>query len=242
MKKIALIALALFALCACDRVANAQNPNPYQESEFKSIFDGKTLDGWTGDKSLWSVEDGAIVGKTCADKPLKYNQSLAWKEPVNDFVLRFEFWISKGGNSGMYYRGWYLDEKKPFQMGGYQADFDGDATYSGIVYGEALRGIIAKRGTFTYITNDHKPVAIETYAKDADLKKLVKIEDWNLYQVYACGGLFVHKINGKIMSILKDEDVKVRRADGLLGIQLHVGKPMTVKVRNIRLKKLDVHN
>lgn len=218
---------------------SALGVDPYPESDFVSIFNGKDLTGWTGDQSLWSVEDGAIVGKTTAENPITYNHSLAWKEPVEDFVLRFEFWISDPGNSGMYYRGWYLNPQKPFQMGGYQADFDGSATYSGIVYGEALRGILAKRGTFTFITNDHKPVAIEQFSSSDELKKNIKINDWNLYQVYVCDDLFVHKINGKIMSILKDEDKKVRREEGLLGIQLHVGKPMTVKVRNIRLKKLD---
>ena len=39
-----------------------------QETEFKSIFDGKSLDGWRGDTEVWRVEDGAIVGETTADK------------------------------------------------------------------------------------------------------------------------------------------------------------------------------
>ena len=33
------------------------------EKGFKSIFDGKTLDGWDGNPKFWSVEDGAITGK-----------------------------------------------------------------------------------------------------------------------------------------------------------------------------------
>ncbi|MDO5582061.1 MAG: DUF1080 domain-containing protein [Planctomycetia bacterium] len=236
MKKLWLGALCAFCLLGL-YTGSAFAVDPYPESDFVSIFNGKDLTGWTGDKSLWSVEDGAIVGKTTAEKPLTYNQSLAWKDKVEDFVLRFEFWISNPGNSGMYYRGWYL--KQPFQMGGYQADFDGAATFSGIVYGEALRGILAKRGTVSFITNDHKPVAIDQFAPADELKKNIKIEDWNLYQVYACDGVFIHKINGKIMSILVDEDKEIKREEGMLGIQLHVGPPMTVKVRNIRLKKLD---
>ncbi len=210
-----------------------------KEEGFVSIFNGKDLTGWAGEKSLWSVQDGAIVGQTSAENPLKCNQSLAWKEECGNFVLRFDFWISKIGNSGFYYRGWYLNNGNKFQMGGYQGDFDGEATYSGIVYGEALRGIIGPRGVISKIGADHKPVVVKKFAESDALKSLVKIEDWNSYEIIADGFHFVHKINGKIMSELQDEDQEVRRASGLLGIQLHVGKPMCVKVKNIRIKKLD---
>ena len=41
------------------------------EKGFKSIFDGKTLDGWDGDPKFWSVEDGSITGKTTKENPTK---------------------------------------------------------------------------------------------------------------------------------------------------------------------------
>ena len=140
--------------------------------------------------------------------------------------------------SGFYYRGWYLSDSKPYQMGGYQADFDAAATYSGIVYGEALRGILAQRGTISHIGDNHKPVVMEQFAKNEDLKKLVKLGDWNSYEVIAQGYLFIHKINGKVMSVLIDADKKTRRDSGMIGIQVHVGPPMKVEVKNIRIKKL----
>ncbi len=48
------------------------------EKDFVSIFDGKTLKGWDGNPELWSVEDGAITGKTNKDKPLKSNSFIIW--------------------------------------------------------------------------------------------------------------------------------------------------------------------
>ena len=39
------------------------------EKGFKSIFDGKTLDGWDGNPKFCSVEDGAITGKTTKENP-----------------------------------------------------------------------------------------------------------------------------------------------------------------------------
>ena len=45
----------------------------------KSLFDGKTLTGWDGDLKFWSVQDGAITGKTTPENPTKGNTFLIWK-------------------------------------------------------------------------------------------------------------------------------------------------------------------
>ncbi|MDO5552562.1 MAG: DUF1080 domain-containing protein [Planctomycetia bacterium] len=212
---------------------------PAQEEGFVSLFNGKDLTGWDGDAKLWSVVDGAIVGETDdADRKITYNNSLAYNKPFEDFVLRFDFRISDKGNSGFYYRGWYLNDANPYQMGGYQADFDGAANYSGIVYGEALRGILANLGTVSTIEEDHNPVAVGTFATAESLRSCVKTGDWNSYEVYARENCFVHMINGQVMSVLHDEDDDVAREEGLIGIQLHVGPPMKVEVKNIRIKEL----
>ena len=39
--------------------------------DFVSLFDGKSLKGWHGDKRLWKVQDGVIVGTS--DGSLKSN-------------------------------------------------------------------------------------------------------------------------------------------------------------------------
>ncbi|MFP6900738.1 MAG: hypothetical protein VCA36_07320, partial [Opitutales bacterium] len=39
----------------------------------KSLFDGKTLDGWNGDPKFWRAEGGAIVGQTTKETPTKGN-------------------------------------------------------------------------------------------------------------------------------------------------------------------------
>jgi len=38
--------------------------------------------------------------------------------------------------------------------------------------------------------------------------------------------------------MLVDDDVANRKMDGLIGIQLHLGPPMKIEVRNIRIKML----
>jgi len=68
-----------------------------------SLFDGKTLDGWEGDRKLWSVHDGAVTGQTSKETQLRSNQFILWKDQLEDFELQLKFRMD-GGNSGIYYR------------------------------------------------------------------------------------------------------------------------------------------
>jgi len=50
------------------------------EAGFKPIFDGRTLDGFkAAEMSYWSVEDGAITGRSTEQNPVKSNQFLVWQ-------------------------------------------------------------------------------------------------------------------------------------------------------------------
>ncbi len=209
------------------------------EEGFKPIFDGQSLDGWDGDPRFWRVEDGTITGQTTPDNPTEHNTFLIWRESkVDDFVLRFEYRLI-GGNSGLQYRSFERPEQwGRWVIGGYQADFEAGDRYSGILYGERFRGILADRGQKTVIGPDHKPKVVEQFADSAQLQSVIKKEDWNQYEVTAKGYHFVHKINGQLMSECTDEDVQMRRRSGLLALQVHKGPPMTVQIRNLRLKRL----
>jgi hypothetical protein len=45
-------------------------------------------------------------------------------------------------------------------------------------------------------------------------------------------------LNGRITSMLIDDDTVGRKLEGLIGIQVHRGPPMKIEVRNIRLKTI----
>ncbi|MBQ9813026.1 MAG: DUF1080 domain-containing protein [Thermoguttaceae bacterium] len=237
MKKFTLLSLLVAALFAVASTASAQDDG------FVSIFNGKDLTGWAGNPNLWSVEDGCIVGQTNdTDKKITVNQALYYTEDkeIGDFAIKFDYKISNWGNSGLYYRGWFLEEPEKFRVGGYQGDFDGSATYSGIMYGESFRGILANLGTVSRVNPKGEIEEVARFATPEEIRANVKIEDWNHYEIVAKGFVFVHKINGKVTSVFVDEDSDdVRRKSGVLGWQLHVGDGgMRVEVKNIYLKKL----
>ena len=67
---------------------------------------------------------------------------------------------------------------------------------------------------------------------------LIKGDDWNDLHLIVRGNTIVQMLNGRVMSVLIDDDLTGRKMDGLLGIQVHKGPPMKIEVKNIRLKKL----
>ncbi len=202
--------------------------------EAKSLFNGKDLTGWRGNKELWSVEMGTITGRTTAEKKLTKNSFLIWEGEVADFELELDYKMI-GGNSGIQYRSKVLDEAE-FVVGGYQADIDASLTYAGINYEERGRGIICKRGKRSTINAEGK-ISEEEIAKDEDLKKVIKNEDWNHYKVVAKGNKLSHYINDTLMSETIDEQPTKAATKGILALQIHTGPPMVVQFKNIKIKQ-----
>ncbi len=69
---------------------------------FEPLFDGKTLEGWSGKAGLWSVRDGVIVGNS-GPNGIKGNTFLVHEKTFEDFTLKFDFKLL-GGNSGVQFR------------------------------------------------------------------------------------------------------------------------------------------
>jgi hypothetical protein len=210
---------------------------------FKAIFDGKTLNGWDGDPAYWRVEDGAITGQTTPDKPLKVNTFLIWRQgDVDDFELKLEYRML-GGNSGIQYRSWEDPGKwGKWVAAGEQADIDATNKYTGILYSERSRGILAQRGQKVVIGDDHKPKVVGSIGTADDLARKIKDKEWNSYRIVAHGNHMMHEINGQTMVEVTDEDHQAARRSGILALQLHVGDPMKVQFRNIRLKRLPMQD
>ncbi len=218
----------------------------------KQLFNGKDLTGWKGFTELWSVEDGCITGKTQPDSAnpnkstLKSNTFLIWDGEVSDFELTFKYKITdkdgKGegfGNSGVQYRSKVVNPEG-FVVAGYQADFEIGKTYSGILYEEKGRGILAKRGQKVVITEgeDPKKPKIEVtgeVGKSDEIQAGIHQGDWNEYRVVAKGNHLQHFINGKQTIDVTDETA-VGAKTGVLALQIHAGAPFTVQFKDLTLK------
>lgn len=225
-----------------------QSDRPYpidggaDEAGFREIFDGKTLAGWEGDPVYWRVEDGAITGEITPATIVKSNTFIIWRggEP-GDFELKLEYRISALGNSGVNYRSAVVPDRvtpaNKFAMRGYQCDIDGRNRCTGNNYEEKGRRFLAERGQLTRVTGARPPVLLTRTGDPAELEKLIKpAPEWNAVHLIIRGNTLIHIINGRVMSITIDDDAPNRPERGSIGMQVHVGPPMKVEYRRIRLK------
>ncbi|MDT8300077.1 MAG: DUF1080 domain-containing protein [Sedimentisphaerales bacterium] len=214
------------------RVRGAATPVP--ETGFVQIFDGKTLNGWEG-TDRWKVENGVIVAQTTAENPLRQNTFLIWRggKPA-DFELKLEYRIT-GGNSGIQYRSAEL-ENSDFAMKGYQSDIDATLRYAGMIYEERGRGFLAPRSQVNY-RGPSVSGTLASLGTSDELKEAIKINDWNEIHIIARGNTLIQIYNGRMMSMLIDDDIAGRAMEGLIGLQVHTGEPMKIEFRNIRLKQ-----
>lgn len=212
----------------------------------RALFNGKDLTGWRGDLGFWSVEDGAITGRTTSAKPAAENTFLIWKGEVADFTLTLKYKMKPGddnrfANSGIQFRSKVVDEKN-FVVAGYQADLEYGETYSGILYEEKGRGTLAQRGEKVNLTQGEtllKPkieVTGET-GKSAEIQAAIKKDDWNEYRLVVRGNQIQQFINGKATAEVTDATAEAAKK-GVLALQLHVGPPMQIQFKDILYTEL----
>jgi hypothetical protein len=220
------------------------SPVRLDEKDFQSLFNGKDLTGWDGNRKLWFVRDGAITGQTTPENPAKVNTFLVWTNgTVADFELRAAFKLVANNpqgfaNSGIQYRSKILDPAN-WVVGGYQADMEAGPTYTGILYEERMpRGIMAQRGEKVVWNKDCKKEVVGSIGAAADIEAGLKKGDWNDYLIIAKGNHLQQFINGMPTVDVTDDCESMRASSGVLALQLHVGQPFTVQFKDIRLKKL----
>jgi hypothetical protein len=235
MRRFLITLLLLFSVCPTSLSAEREQQPP---EGFTALFDGKSLDGWDGDRAVWSVQDGAITGHTTADTKLKENNFLVWKDQVENFELRLKFRL-ENGNSGIYYRALRRSEGESWRdpVVGTQADFDTSGRWTGVIMEYLLRNVLAERGQKVVIDEDGKKRVTGSVGDPAELLQVAKPKEWNDYTVIADGASVVLKINGVTMCELEDRDPK-RLVRGCLALQVHVGPPMCVQFKDLYLRRL----
>ena len=250
VKQLYSIPLFFFLICFSGLLIAQESE---KENDFQIIFNGKDLTNWEGDSTYWRVENGCLVGEVLPETLLKQNSFIIWKGgTVADFELKLEYRVSNLGNSGINYRSQWIDTL-PYALKGYQADLDGRNKYTGQNYDERKRTILAFRGQKVQVYSQPEGesmaqnVTRNVWQSTQLLKDLggldslgtfVKKGEWNTYYIIARGNRLQHYVNGVLMSDVIDDDIVNRSFEGLLGVQVHVGPPMKIEYRNIRLKTI----
>lgn len=170
------------------------------EAGWISLFDGKTLNGWTqvNGTASYEVVDGAIVGTTRLGSP---NSFLATNATYRDFVLEVEV-KQEGGpsNSGIQFRSAVDPEYNGGRVFGYQVEIDPSARdWTGGIYDEHRRGWLY-------------PTTLNPAARG-----LYKLGEWNRLRVEAIGTTIRTWINGVPVAHVIDDAAR----EGFIALQIH---------------------
>lgn len=195
------------------------------EPGFTSLFDGKTLNGWTlvGKRGEgYGVKDGVLY---CAEGG---GGKLITDKEYADFVLRFEFRMPPGGaNNGL----------------GIRTPREGDAAYVGMEL-QILDEAAALSGKWGPLRDAqyHGSVYDVVPARRGAMKPA---GEWNVQEVTARGRHITVVLNGQTildtdLSSVKDPDV-LKKHPGLQRASGHIaflGHNDYIEFRNIRIKEL----
>ena len=210
MRSLAISLCALFVAGVAFADAKAAD-----RSGFTPLFDGKTFQGWEGNRQVFRIADGAIVGGSLK-KPLAHNEFLCTSKEYGDFELRLEFKIlGKGANAGVQIRSKRVPNHH--EVAGYQADLaDG---YWGALYDESRRGSLVKA------------------PPPEEVAKFLKPEEWNQYVIRCQRDRVQLWINGYKTADYTEKDPAIPRR-GIIGLQIHGGPPSEAWYRAIAIREL----
>ena len=135
-----------------------------------------------------------------------------------------------GNNSGVQYRS-KLFNRTDFTVKGYQADLHPNPDYFGMLFG---RGKIATRWQRVEVAADGTSKVL---GEVGDRNQELVSSEWNELTIIAVGNRLIHQING-INTVDVTDNHPAAKQKGILAIQLHVGAPMTIELKDIRLRHL----
>ena len=208
------------------------------EDGWISLFDGKTLKGWTSathGRAEYSVKDGTIYGRTVEGSP---NSFLTSDREFADFEFEFEVRVHDSLNSGVQIRSREktnadvpAGKSKTGGDGvgrfhGPQVEVESSPGQSGYIYGEATG--------LGWLSPEPK--------EQQEAHSLMKNGEWNKFKVVAKGPRIQTWINGKEVADLTHEDIYKSHPKGKIGLQVHgiaAGTgPFDVAWRNLRIREL----
>ena len=230
---------------AAEPVLEAPVAAPAEAAGMTPLFNGKDLEGWSGDPRLWSVRDGVIHGETTVATPAEGNTFLLWQGGVTeDFELRLSFRCTAENNSGIQYRSRHITEptvRNAWVVRGYQHELRNELTLpnvAGFIYDEGgKRSRICLVGERARWTGQGK-VVDATLIDQADYAKLFRVDDFNHVVIRAEGNRIRHFMNGRLTLDFADDDPALALRSGILALQLHAGKPMWAEFRDLRIREL----
>lgn len=202
--------IACYGVLAAD---DAKKPDAKKEEGFVPLFNGKDLSGWKvmGKEAGWTVKDGVIHSDAG-----KEGHWLRSEKQFGDYILKVEWKVSEGGNSGVFIR--CTEEGNPW-VTGYEIQISNPKQDESHCTGSL----------YSYVPVKNRPD--ESAAK------------WHTFEI-ECRGSVITVKSDNVVCIDKfdqstDEKTKNKPLKAHIGLQdAHAAAGNTIEYRNIRIKEL----
>jgi 3-keto-disaccharide hydrolase len=242
-----------------------QPPEPLDYADrtgWTSLFDGRTLTGWSGNPDVWRVDNGVLTAASTAERRVGSTHVIWTGGEPSDFELKLEVKLEGDIHSGIAYRSFVDINRATGRQGGAAGrgrgaagpqvpsdpqwtlygpglDFDQDRIMAGNVEDRGTpRREIAWRGGIVRAEAGQRPRLIGTIGDAAALMKTINADGWNQVHIVARGNTLTHIINGQLMTVLIDDDPAYFRPAGRIGLQIEMYGLGRVNFREIWLKEL----
>ncbi|KAA5547678.1 3-keto-disaccharide hydrolase [Adhaeribacter rhizoryzae] len=200
-------------------VSNIPNSISQPKPKQVRLFDGKTFRGWEGDTlRTWRIQEGALVGGSLTAK-VPHNEFISTTKSYANYILKLKFKLT--GSEGFINGGVQFHSQRitnpAYEMIGYQADIG--KGFWGSLYDESRR---------------NKLLAT---ADSMQIKKLLRPNDWNDYQVHTEGQRIQIFLNGTLTVDYTETDLAIPQS-GRIALQIHGGGKAQVYYKDIILEEL----
>ncbi len=217
MKKLpTLLAITLSLLIASAVLAQDKKTKPVKEKGFKTLWDGKTFNGWKisePEKNSWTIQDGAIVAKG----PRSHLFFVGDPKPFVNFEYKVEAMTEPKANGGIYFHTQW--QETGFPQYGFEVQVN------------QTHGDVKKTGSLYNVV---------------DVKEnLVKDNEWYTYHIIVKDKHVTVKVNDKVAVDWEQpadrqpgKDMPLMLDKGTFAFQAH-DPGSIVRYRNIRVKRLN---
>lgn len=189
------------------------------EAGFVSLFDGKSIEGWNGNKKIFRVEKGIIIGGSLSER-IPHNEFLSTQKRYGDFELRLQArLVGEGRNAGVQFRTKRIPDHH--EVIGYQCDM----------------GLMGKKNIWGSLYDESRRRKFLAEAKQEPLVKKFKPDDWNDLRIVCKGARIQIWVNNVQTVDYVEKDDAIER-DGIIALQIHGGAPAEASYRRIRIKEL----
>ncbi|GEO10752.1 hypothetical protein SAE01_32480 [Segetibacter aerophilus] len=168
--------------------------------------------------NTWRIHEGSLVGGSLS-QTVPHNEFISTTKSYANYVLKLKFKLT--GYEGFINGGVQFHSRRitnpAHEMTGYQADIG--KGYWGSLYDESRR---------------NKLLAV---ADSAQIKRLLRPNDWNDYEIQTQGKRIRILLNGEQTVAYTEEDETIPQS-GLIAFQIHGGGKAEVRYKDIILEEL----